>query len=64
MVENNIKIETELFAIADKQKKGGKKDLANSVLSWSTKKLFTQKKPTWKWFLSITMGDVETSVVQ
>ena len=33
MVENNIKIETELFAIADKQKKGGKKDLADSVLS-------------------------------
>ena len=33
MVENNIKIETELFATADKQKKGGKKDLANSVLS-------------------------------
>ena len=33
MVENNIKIETELCAIADKQKKGGTKDLANSVLS-------------------------------
>ena len=37
MVENNIKSETELFAIADEQKKAGKKDLANFVLSHSTK---------------------------
>ena len=37
MVENNIKSETELFAIADEQKKAGKKDLANFVLSRSTK---------------------------
>ena len=32
MVENNIKSETELFATAYKQKKAGKKDLANFVL--------------------------------
>ena len=37
MVENNIKSETELFAIADEQKKAEKKDLANFVLSRSTK---------------------------
>ena len=37
MVENNIKSEDKLFAIADKQKKTGKKDLANFVLSRSTK---------------------------
>ena len=39
MAENNIKSETELFAIADEQKKTGKKDLANSVLSCSMKAL-------------------------
>ena len=32
MVNNNIKSETELFAIADEQKNAGKKDLANFVL--------------------------------
>ena len=37
MVENIIKREIELFAIADEQKKAGKKDLANFVLSGSTK---------------------------
>ena len=37
MFENNIKSETELFAIADEHKKAGKKDLANFVLSRSTK---------------------------
>ena len=37
MVENNIKSETKLFAIADEQKKTGKKDLANFLLSRSTK---------------------------
>ena len=37
MVENNTKIETELFATADEQKKAGKKDFANFVLSRSTK---------------------------
>ena len=37
MVQNNIKIETELFAIADEEKKTGKKDLANFVLSCLTK---------------------------
>ena len=39
MFENNIKSETELFAIADEQKKAGKKDLANFVLSSSMKAL-------------------------
>ena len=39
MVENNIKSETELFAIADEQKKAGKKDLANFVLPRSTNAL-------------------------
>ena len=39
MVENDIKSEAELFAIADEQKKAGKKDLANFVLSRSTKGL-------------------------
>ena len=37
MVENNIKSETKLFAIADKQKKTEQKDLANFLLSRSTK---------------------------
>ena len=37
MIENNIKSETTLFAIADEQKKAVKKDLANFVLSRSTK---------------------------
>ena len=37
MVKNNIKREIELFAIADEQKKAGKKDLANFVLSRPTK---------------------------
>ena len=32
MVENNVKSETELFAITDEQKKAEKKDLANFVL--------------------------------
>ena len=39
IVENNIKSETELFAIADEQKKVGKKDLSNFVLPRSTKAL-------------------------
>ena len=37
MFENNIKSETELFVIADEQKKAGKKDLENFVLSRPTK---------------------------
>ena len=37
MVENNIKSETELFATGDEQKKAGKKDFTNFVLSRSTK---------------------------
>ena len=36
MVENNIKIETEFFTIADEQRKAGKKDLAYFVLPRST----------------------------
>ena len=39
VVENNIKSETELFAIPDEQKKAGKKDLANFVLPRSTNTL-------------------------
>ena len=39
MVENNIKSETNLFAIADKQKKAVKKDLANFNLFGSTNAL-------------------------
>ena len=39
MVENNIKSEIELFAIADERKKTGRKDLANFVLYRSTKAL-------------------------
>ena len=48
MVENNVKMETELFAIADELKKAGKKDLANFVLSCSTKALSDLLKNTWK----------------
>ena len=48
MVENNIKSETELFAIADEQRKAGKKDLANFVLSRSTKALSDLLENTWK----------------
>ena len=33
MVENDIKSEAELFAIADEQKKAGKKDLAIFFIS-------------------------------
>ena len=39
MVENNIEDETELFAIADAQKKTGKKYLPKFVLCHSTKAL-------------------------
>ena len=48
MVENNIKSETELFAIADEQKKAGKKDLANFVLPRSTNALSDLLENTWK----------------
>ena len=48
MVENNIKSETELFAIADEQKRAGKKDLANFALSRSTKALSDLLENTWK----------------
>ena len=36
LIENNIKSETELFAIADEQQKAGEKDLVNFVPSCST----------------------------
>ena len=39
MVENNIKNEPDLLAIADEQKKSGKKDLPNFVLSRATNAL-------------------------
>ena len=48
IVENNIKSEIELFAIADEQKKAGKKDLAKFVLSRSTKALGDLLENTWK----------------
>ena len=48
MVGNNIKSETELFAIADEQKKALKKDLANFVLSPSRKALSDLLEYTWK----------------
>ena len=48
MIENNIKSETELFAIADEQKKAGKKDLANFVLPRSTNALTDLLENTWK----------------
>ena len=48
MVENNIKSETNLFAIADEQKKTGKKDLANFVLSRSPKVISDLLENTWK----------------
>ena len=71
MVENNIKSETELSAIADEQKTAGKKDLANIVLPGSTgrwslqaKMFFAQNKHVWKRFMSIPMGDVQTPVVK
>ena len=48
MVQNNIKSKSELFAIADEQKKVGKKDLANFVLSRSTKALSDLLENTWK----------------
>ena len=48
MVENNIKSETELFAIADEQKKAGKKDPANFVLPPSMNALIGLLENTWK----------------
>ena len=48
MVENNIKSETNLFAIADEQKKAGKKDLAHFVLPQSMKALGDLFENTWK----------------
>ena len=48
MVESNIKREIEFFAIDDEQKKAGKKDLANFVLSRSTKALSDLLVNTWK----------------
>ena len=48
LVENNIKSETELFAIANEQKKAGKKDFVNFVLSRSTKALSDLLENTWK----------------
>ena len=48
MVDNDIKSEIELVAIADEQKKAGKKDLANFALSRLTKALSDLLKKTWK----------------
>ena len=48
MLAQNIKTQTGLFAIADEQKKEGKKDLANYVLSRSTKSINDLIENTWK----------------
>ena len=48
MVENNIKSETELFTIADEQKKARKKEHAHFVLSGTTKALSHLLEYTWK----------------
>ena len=48
MVENRIKSEIELFTITDEQKKKGKKDLANFLLSRLTKALSDLLENTWK----------------
>ena len=48
MVDNDVKSEIELVAIADEQKKAGKKDLANFALSRSTKALSDLLKKAWK----------------
>ena len=48
LLEHNIKRQTELFAIANQQKKEGKKDLANFVLSRSCKSLNDIMENTWK----------------
>ena len=68
MVQNNIKGETELFSIADEQKKAGKKDFAGQEdgggrgRGLQAKTFFTQKKPAWKGFMSIPMRDVKTPI--
>ena len=58
MVENNIKNETEFFAIADEQKKAGKKISLNKSIKWLTWKYLEdgvckQKgfllKRNWEW---------------
>ena len=46
MVDNDIKSEIELVAIADEQKKAGKKDLANFALSRLAKALSDLLKKT------------------
>lgn len=48
MIENNIKSDTELFAVANEQKNAGKKDLANFVLSRSSKSLQDLISSTWR----------------
>ena len=48
MVENIIKSETNLFAIAHEYKKAGKKDLANFLLPRSMKVLSDLLENTWR----------------
>ncbi len=48
MVEKQIKSETELLAIANEQRKEGKKDLADFVLSRNSTSLNNLIKQTWK----------------
>ena len=51
VVENNIKSETKLFAIAAEQKKLGKKIFANFVLLRSTNALSDLLENTGRWSL-------------
>ena len=60
MVENSIKSETKLFAIANEQKKAGKEDLANFVLLRSTKVISDLLENTRTGFL-LSQGNQGTS---
>ena len=74
MVENNANSKTELFAITDEQKKAGKKifqilfylaqrkqwvTYLKDGGRWGTSKKVFYSKQTWKWFMSILIGDVK-----
>ena len=52
LVQQNITSQTELFAVANEQKNQGKKDLANFVLSRSSKNLNEVMENTWRMFNS------------
>ena len=48
LIQNNIKRDTELFAVANSRKKEGQKDLANFILSKSTKAVNDLIENTWR----------------